>query len=109
MALTTNTVSHHQVRNQSLGRVVTDAGAAADTTFVVGYAPRIVRFINLTDGNMLEWFEGMAADSAVQTTAAGARSLITTAGITANATLNGFSVKAASIPASKTFTYETVG
>lgn len=109
MALTTSTVSHHQVRNQSLGQVTTDAGAAADTTFTVGYAPRIVRFINLTDRITLEWYEGMAADSAIQTVAAGTRTLITTAGITANATLNGFSVKAASIPASKVFSYETVG
>lgn len=109
MALTTSVVSHHQVRNDSIGRVVTDAGAAADTTFVVGYAPRYVRYINLTDGNQLEWFEGMAPDSAIQTTAAGAASLITTNGITANAILNGFSVKAASIPASKTLTYQTIG
>ena len=51
----------------------------------------------------------MAPDSAIQTTAAGAASVITTNGITANATLNGFSVKAVSIPASKTFTYQTIG
>lgn len=109
MALTTSTVSHHQVRNEALGRVVTDAATAADTTFTVGFSPRIVRFINLTDRITLEWYEGMAADSAIMTVAAGTRTLITTEGITANATLNGFSVKAASIPASKVFSYEAVG
>jgi len=109
MAFTTNTNTMHQVRNHTIGQVVTDAATAVDATFVVGYTPRAVHFINITDGSMLEWYEGMADNSAVQTTAAGARSLITTNGITANATLNGFSLKAASLLASKTYRYETIG
>ena len=109
MAIATQTISHHQVRNEAIGRFTTDATAAADTSFNIGYTPRYVRLINLTDATQLEWFEGMAPDSAIQTTAAGATSVITTNGITANSTIAGFSVKAASLPASKTFTYQTVG
>lgn len=107
MAYTTNTNSMHQVRNNTIGQVVSDAGAAADTTFVIGYRPRVVRFINLTDRSTLEWFEGMADDSALLTVAAGTRTLITTAGVTP--TQNGFSIKAASLVASKTYTYEAIG
>lgn len=109
MAIATQTISHHQVRNDSIGRFTTDATGPVDTSFNIGYTPRYVRLINLTDGNQLEWFEGMAPDSAVSTTAAGASSVITTNGITANSTIAGFSVKAASLPASKTFTYQTIG
>jgi hypothetical protein len=109
MALTTNMNTAHQVRNHTVGQVVSDAGAAVDSSFGVGYIPRVVRFVNITDRVKLEWFEGMAPDSAIRTDATGASTLITTAGITANYALNGFSVKAAAIPASKTFTYETIG
>ena len=109
MALTTNFNTAHQVRNHTVGQVVSDAATAVDTTFNVGYAPRVVRFHNITDRISLEWLEGMAADSAIRTDAAGARTLITAAGITANAVLNGFSVKAAAIPASKSFAYEVIG
>lgn len=107
MAYTTNTNTMHQVRNHTIGQTVSDGGAAADTNFVTGYLPRVVRFINLTDRITLEWFEGMAADSALQTVAAGTRTLITTSGITPTA--NGFTVKAATLIASKTFTYEAIG
>lgn len=109
MPIATSILSHHQVRNHSIGRVSTDANTAADTTFTVGYIPRKVVFINTTDRITLTWYENMAPDSALRTDAAGATTLITANGITANATLNGFSVKAAAIPASKDFTYETVG
>lgn len=109
MAIATQTISHHQVRNDSIGRFTTDANTPVDTSFNVGYTPRYVRLINLTDGNQLEWFEGMAPDSAIATTAAGAASVITSNGITSNAAIGGFSVKAASLPASKTFTYQTIG
>lgn len=107
MALTTNTNSMHQVRNHNIGQVVTDAVANVDTQFITGFLPRKVTFINLTDRSRLEWFEGMAADSAILTVAAGTTTLITTAGITP--LQNGFSVKAATLVASKTYTYEAIG
>lgn len=107
MALTTNTQdSSGGVVNVSTGYVVTDAGAAADTTFTVGFTPRIVRFHNLTDRISDEWIEGMAAASSLHTVAAGTRTLETTNGITV--TGNGFSVKAATILASKSYAWEAV-
>lgn len=109
MAIATQVLSHHQVRNHSIGKASTDATAAADTSFTVGYIPRRVVFINLTDRITLTWYEGMAPDSALRTDAAGGTTLITSAGITANASLNGFSVKAAAIPASKDYVFDTVG
>jgi len=107
MAYTINTNTMHQVRNQTIGQVTSDAGAAADTLFVTGYRPRVVRFINLTDRSTIEWFEGMADDSAILTVAAGTRTLVTSSGVTPSA--SGFTIKAATLVASKVFTYEAIG
>ncbi len=108
MALTTNTKSSAGgILNHAVGQVVTDAGAAADTTFDVGFVPRVVRFHNLTDRISDEYFEGMAAASSLHSVAAGTRTLETTNGITISG--NGFMVKAATILASKSFAWEAIG
>lgn len=107
MAYTTNTNSMHQVRNYTVGQVVSDAGAAADTLFVTGFRPRVVKFVNLTDRSTIEWYEGMADDSAVLTVAAGTRTLVTSSGVTPSA--SGFTIKAATLVASKTYAYEAIG
>ena len=71
-----------------VGRIVFDATAIVATDFVVitlGSTPKYVRWENLTDRIRNEWFEGMAADSALNTVAAGTRTLSitsTTGGIT---------------------------
>ena len=105
MALTTNTVSQSgSVRNHAIGQVVTDSGTAAVTTFTVGFTPRYVKFVNLTDRIVDEWYEGMAADSSLHTVAAGTITLATSGGITVGK--NSFTVPAALIPASKTLTYQ---
>jgi hypothetical protein len=114
MALTTNTLSQAEsIANLTVGQVVTDAGAAADTTFPIGFTPRYVCFENLTDRIKLEWYEGMAANSAIRTVAAGTRTLDVSSGLTINAggsaTGNSFMVKAADIIASKTFAYMAKG
>lgn len=102
MALTTNTQSSaNGVSNLAVGQVVTDAGAAADTTFTCGFKPRYVKFVNLTDRIVDEYFEGMTASNSLHAVAAGTLTLETTNGITITA--NGFSVKAATILASKSF------
>jgi hypothetical protein len=67
--------------NTSVGRYLTDATAAA-IPITVGFKPRHVRIVNVTSRDEMEWFEGMAAASAVKTVAAGTRTLITTNGIT---------------------------
>jgi phosphatidylserine synthase len=109
MALTTNTVTHaNGVTNTAIGKVVTDAGAAAATTFTVGFVPRVVRFHNLTDRISDEWLEGMAAASSLHTIATGVRTLETTNGITVNST-GTFTVTAVTMVASKTFYWEAIG
>lgn len=59
-----------------------DTGTVAAYTFTVGFTPKYVKFSNVTSRDQLEWFEGMAADSAVKTVAAGTRTLVTSNGIT---------------------------
>ena len=106
MAATIVTQSNTEsVPNLTVLRVTTDAAAAAVTTFQVGFLPRVVKMVNVTDSIMDEWFEGMAADTAVHTIAAGTRSLLGSGGITVGGTTGGgfVSVAAALIIASKTF------
>ena len=105
MAFSTNTQSNtNGVNNLAIGRMVSDAGAAADTTISLGFQPRYVKFVNLTDRNVDEWFEGMAAFSSLHAVAAGTLTLETTNGISVSG--NSFTVKAATVPASKTFAWE---
>lgn len=47
------------IANVATGQFVTDAVAAAAATFTLGFAPRYIRFVNLTDRIQDEWFEGM--------------------------------------------------
>lgn len=108
MALTTNTQANGGgIVNHATGNVVTDAGAAADTIFTVGFVPRVVRFHNMTDRISDEWYSGMAAASSLHTVAAGTRTLEVTSGVTISG--NGFMVKAATILASKAFSWEALG
>lgn len=58
------------------------ATGAALPVRTVGFRPGRVRLWNETTGYQLEWLEGMADDSAVQTTDAGARTIVTSDGIT---------------------------
>lgn len=110
MALTTNIQTDAGgIVNRKIGSVVTDSGAAAATTFTLGFTPRIVRFHNLTDRISDEWFEGMATYSSLHTVAAGTRTLETTNGISVDAAAGTFTVKAATILASKSFAWEAVG
>lgn len=108
MALTTNVQDNAGgIAQHATGYVVSDAGAAAATTFTCGFAPRLVRFHNVTDRISDEWLEGMAAASSIHTIAAGTRTLETTNGITVAG--NGFSVTATTMVASKTFVWEAIG
>jgi hypothetical protein len=108
MALTTNTQSNTMgVANHAVGQIVTDSGSAVDTTITIGFVPRVVRFHNLTDRISDEWFEGMSAFNSLHTVAAGTRTLETTNGISVSS--NTFTVKAATILASKSFYWEAIG
>jgi len=108
MALTTNTQGRSGgILNHATGYVVSDSGAAAATTFTVGFTPRIVRFHNVTDRISDEWLTGMASASSIHTVAAGTRTLETTNGIAVAG--NGFTVTATTMVASKTFVWEAIG
>lgn len=50
-------------------------------SFKLGYKPSFVQVVNADDRETLEWYAGMASDSAVKTVAAGTRTLIISAGI----------------------------
>jgi len=64
-----------------VGRIVFDATAITTTDFVVvpvGFTPKYISWENVTDRIKNEWYEGMAVDSAINTVAAGTRTLSTT-------------------------------
>jgi len=114
MGLTTNTQTNSMgIVNRAQGQVVTDGGAAADTVITVGFIPRYFRWINATDRVVLEFFEGVAANSAGRHVAASPITLDVAAGITlgtaAAGTAGQVTIKAADIPASKTFYWEAIG
>ena len=65
------------------GSVVFDATAIVATNYVtitIGFIPKYIVWSNDTDSIMNEWREGMAQDSAINTLAAGTRSLSVTGG-----------------------------
>lgn len=59
-----------------------DTGSVAARKFKTGFRPRYVLAMNETDGDKMEWFEGMADAEAIKTTDTGAAAIITTLGIT---------------------------
>lgn len=110
MALTTNSQSNAMgIANVATGLIVSDASAAAAVTITLGFAPRIVRFRNVTDRISDEWYEGMASASSIHTVAAGTVTLETTNGIAVSATANTFTLTATTMVASKTFVWEAIG
>jgi hypothetical protein len=107
--LTTNTQAQSMgVCNIATGKWVSDAGASGVAmTFTIGFTPRYVSFVNATDRITDEWYSGMAADSAVETAAAGTRTLETSGGVTV--TDGKFTVHADLVPASKTGYWVALG
>lgn len=102
MALTTNSQTNSNgVACIAVGKLVTDATAATAVTVTLGFAPRYIRLVNLTDRITEEWFEGMAAASSLHTVPAGTMTLETTNGITVQG--HSFTMTAATMLASKTF------
>lgn len=105
MALTTNTQSNSNgVNCFALGQIVSDASAAAAVTITLGFKPRYVKFVNLTDRITDEWFEGMASASSLHAVAAGTLTLETTNGIAVSG--NTFTLTATTMVASKSFFWE---
>lgn len=119
MALTTNTQANSVgIVNFASGYVVTDAGAAADTNFQLGFKPRYVKWVNLTDRIIDEWWDGMAVDGSagLHTVAAGTITLGGSGEIIVGANIGKssenpsvFTIPAALIPASKSFAWVAFG
>ena len=111
---TTNTQSNAAgVLNFATGIAVTDAGGATATKFTCGFIPRKIRWVNVTDSVIHEWYEGMASPSATKEVIAGDKTLETTNGITVGTAAGGdagtFTVAAAIIVASKSHVWEAMG
>jgi hypothetical protein len=95
------------VTNFAVGKIVTSSASAAAATITLGFAPRHVRFVNLTDRITDEWWEGMASASSLHTVAAGTQTLEATDGIAVSG--NTFTLTATTLVASKTFYWEARG
>jgi hypothetical protein len=95
------------VDNVAVGKAVTSSATAAAATFTLGFAPRYIKFVNLTDRITDEWFEGMASASSLHTVAAGTLTLETTNGVAVSG--NTFTLTATTLVASKTYYWIAYG
>jgi len=83
MALSANAVSQAMgIANAVCFTFTTDATAAVKTYLHCGFVPRFVKFANLTDRIVDEYFAGQAADAALHHVAAGTMTLVSSGGIT---------------------------
>lgn len=76
-----NGPNNDRPRNFTTGRITFDATAITATDYVVqqlGFVPKYIKLINVTDRIIVEWFEGMAQDTCIKTAAAGTVTLETT-------------------------------
>lgn len=92
MAITGTQVKNSaSVVQVAVGRYIDTASAAA-FTITLGFKPLYVKVQNLNSSGFvaMEFYHGMAADSAVKTALNGGQTLITSDGITQNS--NGFTV-----------------
>jgi hypothetical protein len=89
MAQTITTSSPRALAQIATGRYL-DTGTVAAYTFTLGFRPRYVKVMNVDGLCMMEWFEGMAAASAVKTVDSGSNATdvvkITSHGITVSDT-----------------------
>lgn len=86
MATTASQTSPGVATRMATGSYIIETGdTAAAITITCGFTPRYVRVQNVTSGDGMEWFEGMAAASAQKQVAAGDKTLITSLGITTSA------------------------
>ncbi len=85
MAQTITTKLPENTLRLATGRYL-DTGTVAAYTFTCGFKPRYVKVVNLTDKNLMEWYEGMADASQLHEVANGTKTLVTSNGITVSAT-----------------------
>lgn len=106
MAITASQSNEQSVNGSTQGYFLDSAATPAALAPAVGYKPRFVQVVNLTDRITFEWYEGMAADSMIQTVAAGTRTLVVSAAITVSD--SGFTVAAALILQNKQYAWRAL-
>lgn len=85
--------------NVFTAKFTSDAAGATDQYINCGFLPRRIELVNITDLSSQEWFDGMGTGT-MQSITAGTMSLIAT-GVVVDS--GGVTLKAAIIPASKTY------
>lgn len=104
MPFSTNTQTNSNgVVNVAFGKLVTDATTATAQTITLGFTPKYVKLVNLTDRITDEWFEGMASASSLHAVATGVLTLETTNGIAVSGP--SFTLTAVTLVASKTYAW----
>jgi len=95
--------------NFASGLAKTDSGGATVSTFTPGFNPRYIKWVNVTDSIMHEWYEGMSVTAeSIKTVLNGTRSL-ETSDVIKNPGDGTFTVTAAIIVASKTHVWQAWG
>lgn len=79
----------------------TGAGAIVDVD--LGFVPRYIKFVNVTDRTIFEYMEGMAATTTLKAVAAGTLTADTTSALVV--TDNGFTISAAAAVSAKACTW----
>lgn len=64
------------------GKYSDDAASPAAAVIETGFRPRYVEVVDSTTGVLLEWYDGLGNGAAIKTTNAGARSKVSSGGIT---------------------------
>lgn len=81
MAITATVNSAANMLRMANGSHIDTAGTTA-AAVDLGFVPRYIRVVNATDRIEFEWFEGMTSGHALQTAAAGTRTLESSGGPT---------------------------
>lgn len=84
MAITSALRTSPTHQNRAVGSFK-DTGTVKKSVVKLGFVPRHVKLIDATNRISYEWYEGMAADSAIKQVAAGTTTLETSNGITVGA------------------------
>jgi hypothetical protein len=96
--------------NYASQKVVTDATAAADYTVTVGFVPRYIRWLNVTDAVQWEWLDGMSLTAqTMKLNGTGPTYALGTTDVIVNNNDGTFTVKANIIVASKTHVWQAWG
>lgn len=71
MAITSTQKNFDTVPRYASGAYLDDAGSPAAFTVTLGFSPKYIRVVNLTDRDEWEWFDGMTSGHALKRVAAG--------------------------------------